>query len=339
MTLKVSDYFDECGLIADVFRLSGEPFSYIKEMDVHQALTKDPQAYYQFIKQRLTNIALNKAELQMPAKLLFSDQDSDGDFRVMPCVVKDGNEVMKTVKLVGTNVIQQAVPDQITVGKACVFHPTENFITHIVEACLLSSARTAICAMLGVEFLANSCKKMTIIGAGRVGYYAAFYAAALGWADEIVIHDIDIIRAEKCVDSLQSEFANILFQVSTRAALTDTDVLILCTTSATSIYSTDDFKAELIVSVGADIDTQRELDNSWSQAASLFVDSYDSARYGDIKAWTEDNLIDKNGLTDLFSLIKGFELIDDQRPRIFVSTGTAFFDNLTLSYLLKMVEQ
>jgi ornithine cyclodeaminase/alanine dehydrogenase-like protein (mu-crystallin family) len=339
MTLKVSDYFDEYDLVTDVFRLSGEPFSYIKEMDVHQALTKDPQAYYQFIKKRLTNIALNKAELQMPAKLLFSDQDSDGDFRVMPCVVKDGNEVMKTVKLVGTNVIQQDVPDQITVGKACVFHPTENFITHIVEACLLSSARTAICAMLGVDFLANSRKKMTIIGAGRVGYYAAFYAASLGWADEVIIHDIDIIRAEKCVASLQSEFANILFQVSDRDALTDTDVLILCTTSATPIYSNDDFKADLIVSVGADIDTQRELDNSWAQTASLFVDSYDSARYGDIKAWTEDNLIDKNNLTDLFSLITGFELIDDQRPRIFVSTGTAFFDNLTLSYLLKMVEQ
>jgi ornithine cyclodeaminase/alanine dehydrogenase-like protein (mu-crystallin family) len=338
MTLSVSDYFSETDLITDIFRLSGEPFSYIKEMEVHQALTNDPQAYYQFIKQRLTNIALHKAELQMPAKLLFSDQDSDGDFRVMPCIVKDGNEVMKTVKMVGTNVIQQEVPNQITVGKACVFHPTENFITHIVEACLLSSARTAICAMLGVDFLANSRKKMTIIGAGRVGYYAAFYAAALGWADEVIIHDIDITRAEKCVDSLQSEFANILFQVSDRAALSDTDVLLLCTTSSTPIYSSDDFKADLIVSVGADIDSQRELDNSWAQAASLFVDSYDSARYGDIKAWTENNLIDKNDLTDLFSLITGFELIDDQRPRIFVSTGTAFFDNLTLSYLLKTIE-
>ena len=339
MTPSVSDYFSDTALLTDVFRLSGEPFSYIKEKDVHKALTQDPQAYYQFVKQRLTNIALNKAELEMPAKLLFSDHDSDGDFRVMPCIVKDGKEVMKTVKLVGTNVIQQAVPDQITVGKACVFHPTENFITHIVEACLLSSARTAICAMLGIDFLANNRKKMTIIGAGRVGYYVAFYAASLGWVEEVTIHDIDISRAEKCMASLQSEFSNIHFQISTRAALTDTDVLILCTTSATPIYSTDDFKADLIVSVGADTDSQRELDNSWAQSATLFVDSYDSARYGDIKAWMENNLIAKNSLTDLFSLISGFELIDDHRPRIFVSTGTAFFDNLTLSYLLKTADQ
>lgn len=337
MSLNVSDYFVESDLLADVFRLSGEPFSYISELEVHKALTNDPQGYYQFIKQRLENIALNKAELEMPSKLLFPDQDSDGDFRVMPCVIRDGEEVMKTVKLVGTNVIQQLVPNQITVGKAVVLHATENFITHIVEACLLSSARTAICAMLGVDYLALSRKKITIIGAGRVGYYAAFYAAALGWAENIIIHDTDILRAEKCVNSLRSEFPNITFQVSSRAMLTDTDVLMLCTTSSSPIYSTTDFKADLIVSVGADTDSQRELDNSWAQAASLFVDSYDSARYGDIKAWTENNLMEANCMTDLFSLMSGFKLTTEKLPRIFVSTGTAFFDNLTLSYLLKQL--
>jgi hypothetical protein len=60
MTLSVSGYFSITGLITDVFRLSGENFSYIKEMDVHQVLTKDPQAYYQFIKQRLTKYARKK---------------------------------------------------------------------------------------------------------------------------------------------------------------------------------------------------------------------------------------------------------------------------------------
>lgn len=140
------------------------------------------------------------------------------------------------------------------------------------------------------------------------------------------------------MNSLRSGFPDISFHVSDRATLTDTDVLILCTTSSTPIYSTNDFKADLIVSVGADIDTQRELDDSWAQAASIFVDSYDSARFGDIKAWTEKGLVDSNNMTDLFSLISGFELIDDKRPRIFVSTGTAFFDNLTLSYVLKNID-
>ena len=336
MTKNLKNNLAASDLITDIFRLSGEPFSYINEWDVHSALTKDPVGYYRFVKQRLENLVCNKATLEMPPKMLFPDKDSDGDFRVMPCVTKDGDEVMKSVKLVGTNVTQQCVPNQITVGKACVLHPTENFITHIVEACLLSSARTAICAMLGVDFLAKSRKKLTVFGAGRVGYYCAFYASALGWVDEVIIYDPDHARAQKCVESLQSEFPNIHYQANTREALIDTDVLILCTTSQTPIYSTTDFKADLIVSVGADIDSQRELDNSWAQAASLFVDTYDSSRYGDIKSWTENNLIGPESITDLFSLIMDPKMLENNHwPRIFISTGTALFDNLTLSYLLK----
>lgn len=60
MTLRVSDYFYETSLVMDVFRLGGETFSYIKKMDVHQALTKDSPAYYQFLKQRLTKYARKK---------------------------------------------------------------------------------------------------------------------------------------------------------------------------------------------------------------------------------------------------------------------------------------
>lgn len=337
MTSNVTGSYQDEGLFADVFRLSGEPYRYITESEVHLALTQNPEAYFQFVKHRLTNIARHDATLEMPAKILFPDENSEGDFRVMPCVVKDGSEVMKTVKLVGTNVIQHCVPDQITVGKACVFHPSENFITHIVEACLLSSARTAICAMLGVEYLALRRKKWTIMGAGRVGYYCAFYAAALGWADEVVIYDTDLDRAKKCVSELQNRFSAINFYTSTRAALAKTDVAVLCTTSHTPIYSKSDFKADLIVSVGADIDSQRELDNSWAQSASLYVDSYDSARYGDIKAWLEKDLIESSDMTDLFSLMRQDEKVDSEYPRIFVSTGTAFFDNLTLSYLLKTI--
>ena len=192
--------------------------------------------------------------------------------------------------------------------------------------------------MLGIDLLAYDRKRLTIFGAGRVGYYTAFYASALGWVEEVVIYDVDILRAESCARSLQIIFPSIHYQVVTRAAVTDTDILVLCTTSQSPVYATNDFKADLIVSVGADIDSQRELDNSWAKTASLFVDSYDSARYGDIKAWAESDLIELSDLTDLFTLMRGFEIISDNRPRIFVSTGTAFFDNITLSYLLKNID-
>jgi len=88
---------------------------------------------------------------------LFSDPGDAGDFRVMPCVVRRGGRVRKTIKVVGTNLAQQVVPGQITVGKALALHPVENFVTDLFEACLLSSARTGACAALALDLLAGDC--------------------------------------------------------------------------------------------------------------------------------------------------------------------------------------
>ncbi|PHS72570.1 MAG: hypothetical protein COB22_04345 [Cycloclasticus sp.] len=322
--------------LLDVFKLSGEPFEYLNESDVHHALTRQPIEYYQFVKQRLLNIAQGHATLIMPPKSVFTDNDTNGDFRIMPCIIEDNLDITKSVKLVGTNVIQECVPNQITVGKACILHPTENFITHIVEACLLSSARTAICAMLGIDLLSINQKKLTIIGAGRVGYYSAFYASALNWFEEVTIHDVDATRAHNCVNALKTSFPNIKYRVCLKKSLPDTDVLILATTSSTPIYSINDFRAQLIISVGADIDTQRELDDSCAKTAPIFVDSLDTARYGDIKSWLDNKLINEDSLIDLFTLLRDNNLIsNNNQSRVFVSTGTAFFDNISLSYILK----
>jgi len=60
--------------LVDLFRLSGEPFQYLNESDVHLALTQNPVEYYHFIKQRVTNIALRQSTLNMPAKILLTEK-------------------------------------------------------------------------------------------------------------------------------------------------------------------------------------------------------------------------------------------------------------------------
>jgi hypothetical protein len=105
--------------------------------------------------------------------------------------------VRKTVKLVGTNVVQERLADQITVGRAFALHPQENFVTHSFAACLLSSARTGACAALAGERLApRRTTTVSLIGAGRVGCYSALYLAALGGLERLHVHDRDGRRAE-----------------------------------------------------------------------------------------------------------------------------------------------
>ena len=321
-----------------VLRLSTEPFEYFDEQAVHAALTSDPCGYYGHVKKQLQRIALGQAELKMPPKQLFADPGSGGDCRVMPCIVRDGDQVLKTVKLIGTNARQQIVPNQITVGKACVFHPVENYISHIFEACLLSSARTAICAVLAIDLLGRSRQQLTLIGAGRVGFYTGLYAAALGFTRHITVHDVDQPRAESCAEALRLRFPAITVSVSQRNELKDTDNLVLSTTSRKPVYGVNDFNAELVISLGADTDYQRELDDLWASNSSIFVDTKDSARYGDLRNWLQSDLISKDELTDLFTLLSSQKQPSGEKTRVFVSTGTALFDNLTIGYLLEKNE-
>lgn len=117
-------------LFRDIFKLNDEPFVYFDDRRVHELLTADPQLYLDYARNELANIANGTSQLEMPAKQIFHDKHIDGDFRVMPCVIHGKGNSRKTVKLIGTNIEQRLIPDQITVGKAFAIHPTENYISH-----------------------------------------------------------------------------------------------------------------------------------------------------------------------------------------------------------------
>jgi len=69
------------------------------------------------------------------------------------------------------------------------------------------------------------------------------------------------------------------------------------------------------------------------------VDTLDSLRYGDLRQWKIDNLISDDQLTDLIALLKNGIPASQNKPRIFISTGTAPFDNITIGYLLRADEK
>ena len=126
-----------------VLRSAKEPVRLVDDALVHSLLLSDPMHYLGFLEQSLRDIAAGKTALTLPPKAVFDDGPGHGDFRVMPCVTKSADRIVKTVKVVGTNLVQRDVPDQVTVGKAMLLHPEENFVTHIFDANALSSIRTA----------------------------------------------------------------------------------------------------------------------------------------------------------------------------------------------------
>lgn len=318
-----------------ILRVALEPSQVVTEWQVHRLLTDRPADYQRFMRTQLEAIAAGRVQLELPPKQLFTDPDAAGDFRVMPCVTRGDGRITKTVKLVGTNLRQRTVPDQITVGRAFALDPHENFITHSFEACLLSSARTGLCAALGTQLLAEGGRTVGIVGAGRVGWYAGYYLCAAQAPQEIRIHDCNAQRARAVAGSLQAALPGVRIVAAGATEVRDVDTLVLASTSREPLVGPQETRATLVVSLGADTDEQSELTDAWAGAADIHVDTQDSARFGDLRRWLERGLLRGEDVTDVFALLRDGARRPAGRPRVFVSTGSALFDNLTIAYLLE----
>lgn len=317
--------------LRDVLRSAREPVRLVDDAAVHSLLLSDPLHYLGFLEQSLQDIADGKIALTLPPKTVFDDGPGQGDFRVMPCVTRSADRIVKTVKVVGTNLVQRDVPDQVTVGKAMLLHPEENFVTHIFDANALSSIRTGACAALAIRLLAPQRRRLLCLGAGRVGFYSAVFAIALGGIEAMHFSDTVPERGESLARLLSGPHAGIRFSAGPAGADVAADVVVIATTASAPLCRPPGWGAGLIVSVGADTDFQHELDASWAGSAGVFVDTRDSARFGDLRQWLADGLIRREDLRDLFDVLRDRPIA--ARPALFISTGSALFDNLTMAYL------
>ena len=312
----------------EVLRLSEEPCRYWSDRQVHNALSADPRGFIRFMSDGVRAVADGSARIDMPPKQIFADREGEGDFRIMPCVLRWGDRHWKTVKVVGTNNMQRIVPGQVTVGKALVLHPQENFVAEMFDACILSSARTGACAVIAAMALATPRERVAIVGSGRVGYYSALYLCAQGGVSRLAFHDAVAQRAANAARALAAHYPHIEF--SAGSGVTDADLVVLATTSTRPLLHPDSTSAAVVVSLGADTDDQRELDPAWRQAADLYVESVDSLRYGDLRDWG----VTPGEVTELTDIFGSGRRVSGRRS-VFVSTGSALFDNLAIGYLLE----
>ena len=147
--------------------------------------------------------------------------------------------------------------------------------------------------------------------------------------------DPDLSRAQAAAFSLREHFPEM--PVETMAlppAVDDSATAITATDSRHALLHPATCKASLVVSLGADADCQSELDPAWVGAAALFVDHVDSALLGDLNRWRTMGLIGGDPLPDLPALLAR-KAVTSALRRVFVSTGSALLDNLTVHYLLE----
>jgi hypothetical protein len=65
------------------------------------------------------------------------------------------------------------------------------------------------------------------------------------------------------------------------------------------------------------------------------MDGPDCLRLGDLLAWSTAGLIQKENLIPLLELWRNPPRTESKGTRVFISTGSALLDNLTIAYLLE----
>ncbi|MBE7461743.1 MAG: hypothetical protein HS112_14635 [Zoogloeaceae bacterium] len=313
-----------------ILRPAREPVRHVDDALVHSLVLADPAAYLKFMENGLRQITAGRMQLTLPAKSVFADGPGRGDFRVMPCVTQSAGRIVKSVKVVGTNLAQRNVPDQLTVGKSLLLHPEENYVSHVFDANALSSIRTGACVALGTRLLAAQRRRLLFAGAGRVGFYSAVLCLALGQIESMRFSDPVHERAASLARFLADRHPAICFTAGPPED-GQADVVILATSSSAAFCRPPGWGAQLVISVGADTDYQSELDAAWAGRADIVLDTLDSARLGDLRSWLEEGRIRKEDLRDLFDILRRPQ--EAAGPVLFVSTGSALFDNLTMAYL------
>lgn len=184
-----------------------------------------------------------------------------------------------------------------------------------------------------MEQLAGSPRSFSVVGAGRVGYYAAFYLLALHSGATVALYDPTPGRAAQTAELLARQFPGAACGAAPTPVMNGIDVLVLATSSKAAFCSPDECDAPLVISVGADSDQQHELAPAWIGAADIYVDSLDSLNFGDLHQWLTAGSLRPSEITDLFHLLKAGPVNRKERA-VFVSTGSALFDNVTISYII-----
>lgn len=327
-----------------LLRIQHEPCEIFEDLQIHDLLYKNRKEYFELVEKWFVFWSKHPENVSFPQKMILSTDGVRGDFRIMPCQINYDGKMINTVKLVGTNEEEQVVSDKITVGKAFLFHPTDNFISAIFDACVMSSARTGVCAVVAFKHLAVKGKSAGILGCGRIGYYTSMFLSLIDGVERFVCYDSNSERIEDYKRLVEPFGIPVIVADSIETLLKQSDSLFLSTYSRKSLISASDIETygiDFVSSVGADCNDYSEFDESIATLpGKIYVDVTHSVKCADLKKWVSNGLMSEDKVVEIKDVISGKYIPDEKNCRVFISTGFAFTDCISLDFLYtKRLEQ
>ena len=316
-----------------LLRLNDEPYAYYDEVQIHQTLVSHASDFMDTLERFYYTLSKDKDLVVLPLKHVFTTKHFKGDWRVMPCMVKNfDGKIIKVVKVIGTNEEERTVKDKICVGKALLVDPADNFVQAIFDVCALSSFRSAAVSVLAFKHLAHvSDVKVGIIGAGRLGFYTGLLLFRWLGIKEVMIADPNKAHLDNFKHAAATWLPELKIKEGGLQQLCACcEALFLATDSQSPLLSAANSKhASFISSIGADADNLSEVHSSLAEERQIVTDSRQTMRFGDLKRWRDAGLIAADQVLELSEVMgKGVT-----KKSLFISTGIAVQDAIVCQFL------
>jgi ornithine cyclodeaminase/alanine dehydrogenase-like protein (mu-crystallin family) len=152
----------------------------------------------------------------------------------------------------------------------------------VMDSIALTGLRTAATAALAAQYGARKeATRAAIVGGGAQARYQLEAMRAVFALRAVRVYDIDPARAEAFAVAQSTSACTVVAAASVRAAVTDADICITCTTSTSPVLTDDlDLKGCFVAAVGADNPEKNEIAPGLMRRARMLVDDLEACASG-----------------------------------------------------------
>ena len=210
----------------------------------------------------------------------------------------------------------------------------DNYVYATIDACVLSSFRTAAISLLAYSLVYNKNDSIGLLGLGRIGFYAAIILHRWLGVNEIKCYDSNSIISEKFEKLIAFYAPNLSINIlNSEDIISKSTSLFLATDSENSILnSKNSLHLKFVSSVGTDANNLSELDETLIDNFEIITDSVHSMLLGDMKTWKEKGLLLEENVTELKDIMNSS--ISTEKNTLFISTGIAVQDALIGQFIV-----
>ncbi|MCF6310508.1 MAG: hypothetical protein L3J19_08590 [Sulfurimonas sp.] len=317
-----------------LLRLQDEPCIFISDIEAHDILMENSTEFMNELRSLYIDWGKGNKWVSIPKKKVIKTPSLAGDFRVMPCIT-DFSGGIKAVKVIGTNEENRTIKDKISVGKMLLLDWYDNYTYAILDACVLSSFRTAAISLLSFSIVYDKTNdSLGLLGLGRVGFYSAVLLHRWLGITHINCYDNNPEISKK-FKKLISYYAPELTinMLNKESVIKDSTSLFLATDSEIALLEEKNSShLKFISSVGADADNLSELDESIINNRKIITDSIQSMLLGDMKIWSDKKLLSREDVVELKDIINYENRLNEHI--LFISTGVALQDAIIGQFIV-----